>query len=182
VHGHPSHEADLLRAGLKTAECAIILADESLSPWDADAKTILRTLAVKSVNPACYVCVEVLKSENRRHFEHTHADELIVSGEITGALLASAAVTHGISHVVNHLLTHPEGNEFYAVRPPPTCVGRSIADVLTSLKRDHNSILVGISDGTGSYSVNPPNERVVNGADMLLVIAEDDRSITSTQS
>jgi voltage-gated potassium channel len=168
-----------VRAGIRNADSAIILADEGLSPWDADAKTILRTLAVKSTNPNCYVCVEVLKSENRQHFAHTDADELIVSGEITGALLASAAVTHGISYVVNDLLTHPEGNEFYAVRPPASCLGRNVGDTLPMLKRDHNSILVGISDGNGGYVVNPPSERVIEPMDMLLVIAEDDESLVA---
>jgi voltage-gated potassium channel len=176
VHGHPSHTDDLHRAGIENASTAIILADEGgqLSPWDSDAKTILRTLAVEALNPACYVVVEVLKAENRQHFERTKADELIITSAITGALLASAAVTHGISRVVTDLLTHPAGNEFYSVVTPAQIVGMTFGEALGELKSSHNSLLIGLSDRDGSYHLNPPENQIIESSGKLLVIATSD--------
>ena len=68
-----------------------------------------------------------MKSENRQHFERTHADELVVSAELTGALLAASARTHGLTAVIADLLTHPEGQELYRIPVPPELVGQTRA-------------------------------------------------------
>ena len=72
----------------------------------------------------------MIKSENRQHFERTHADELVVSAELTGALLAASARTHGLTAVIADLLTHPEGQELYRVPVPPELVGQSVRHAL----------------------------------------------------
>ena len=110
-----------------------------------DARSLLTTLAVESINPAAYSCVEVISSENRQHFERTHADELVVSAELTGSLLAASARTHGLTAVIADLLTHPEGQELYRVPVPPELVGRSARDArVDDLKDQYDSLLVGV--------------------------------------
>ena len=111
----------------------IVLADSSNAsddPDDLDARSLLTTLAVESMNPSAYTCVEVVKSENRQHFERTHADELVVSAELTGSLLAASARSHGITDVVADLLTHPEGQELYRIPVPPELAGQSVRDAI----------------------------------------------------
>ena len=118
IRGNPSSGDDLNRAGLEHVSTVIVLADESNvsnAPDDVDARSLLTTLAVETINHDAYSCVEVIKSENRVHFERTHADELVVSAELTGSLLAASARTHGLSAVIADLLTHPEGQELYRV-------------------------------------------------------------------
>lgn len=177
VRGDPSHGEDLLRAGIERADTAIILADQTnvaLGSDDIDARTLLTTLAVESINPECYSCVEVIRSENRQHFERTGADELIVSAELTGALLASAAVNHGLSAVVTDLLTHPEGAEFYAVGAPSDLVGMTFRQALTHLKDNHDCILVAVARPGSRFEINAPASREVRADDRLLVVAESD--------
>jgi voltage-gated potassium channel len=174
IRGHATSNEDLLRAGIDRADTAIILADQtngSTSSDDMDARTLLTTLAVESVNPNCYTCVEVIRSENRVHFERTKADELVVSAELTGALLASSAVTHGLSRLVTDLITHPEGNELYYIPVPAALAGASFADAMVSLKRDHDCVLVAVASGDGEYRLNPPGDERVDASDRLLVIA-----------
>ncbi len=130
VRGTPSNGPDLLRAGLDRVSTVIVLADSSNAsdePDDLDARSLLTTLAVESINPAAYSCVEVIRSENRQHFERTHADELVVTAELTGSLLAASARTHGLTAVIADLLTHPEGQELYRVPVPPELAGRACA-------------------------------------------------------
>ena len=124
----PEQRDDLHRAGLERVSTVIVLADDSNvsnEPDDLDARSLLTTLAVESINPDAYSCVEVIKSENRVHFERTHADELVVSAELTGALLAASARTHGLTGVIADLLTHPEGQELYRVPVPPELATRA---------------------------------------------------------
>lgn len=174
IRGHGTSNEDLLRAGIDRADTAIILADQtntSTSPDDTDARTLLTTLAVESANPDCYTCVEVIRSENRVHFERTKADELVVSAELTGALLASSAVTHGLSRLVTDLITHPEGNELYAIPVPAALDGASFADAMVALKEDHDCVLVAVASEEGEYRLNPPGGAQLGTSDRLLVIA-----------
>lgn len=173
VRGNPATGEDLIRAGIDRADTAIILADlVSGDSEDADAKTLLTTLAVESINPNCYTCVEVIKSENRQHFERTKADELVVSAELTGALLASSAVTHGLSRVVTDLITHPVGNEFYEMSAPSDVVGKTFMEALTHLKDSHDCIPMAVSKNGSDYEINPARDRTIQENDRFLVIAQ----------
>jgi hypothetical protein len=108
------------------------------------------------------------ETENRQHFERTRA-ELVVSAELTGALLAAAARTHGLAAVIADLLTHPEGQELYRVPAPPEVAGQTVRSALEQMKDVHESLLVGVYDGD-QCSFNPPSNTVIpDGADLLVV-------------
>ena len=176
IKGNPSTTDDLLRAGIDRADTAIVLADESNTAAGADerdAKTLLTTLAVESVAPNCYTCVEVIRSENKPHFERTKADELVVSAELTGALLAESAIVHGLSRAVSDLLTHPVGNEIYSVEAGAEVIGKTFNEALTELKHNHDCVLIGISpEGQHHIDLNPDGGRLMAAGDRMLVIAK----------
>ncbi len=174
VRGNPSDATDLHRAGLEHASTVIVLADNTNArndPDDLDARSLLTTLAVESINPDVYSCVEVIKSENRVHFERTHADELVVSAELTGALLAASARSHGLTNVIADLLTHPEGQELYRVPVPPEVAGQSTRYALEVLKDVHDSLLVGVFVD-GQCLLNPPSDTVITNDNELLVVRD----------
>jgi voltage-gated potassium channel len=173
--GDPSDETDLLRAGIDRCSMAIVLADESTpaaSDAERDARTLFTVLAVETVNADAYTCVEVIRSENRRHFLNTKANELVISAEVTGALLAGSAANPGLSRVVTNLVTHPEDQEFYRIPVPQDLVGRSVADALATLKKRSDALLVGIIKGIDDYHLNPRSDRVLEADDRLLVISQ----------
>ncbi len=129
--GDPSDATDLLRAGIDRCAIAIVLADESTpaaTDAERDARTLFTVLAVETVNADAYSCVEVIRSDNRRHFANTHANELVISGEVTGALLAGSAANPGLSRVVTNLVTHPDDQEFYRIPVPPDLIGQPVSD------------------------------------------------------
>ncbi len=174
ISGETTAEPDLRRAGIERARTAIILADESnptASPDDVDARTLLTTLAVETVNRDVYSCVEVLRPQNRKHFERANADEIVVSAEMTGSLLADAAVTHGLSRVVSDLVTNPDGHEFYSFLAPRSLDGHDVGDAVAQVKRDHDALVVAIATGDAEYELNPSWDRTVREGDRLLVIA-----------
>lgn len=174
IRGNPTNTDDLRRAGIDRAECAIVVADAtstSSAADDMDARTLLTVLAIESLNANCYTCVEVVRSDNRQHFARAKADELVVSAEMTGALLASSAKTHGLSRLVTDLLTHPEGMEFYRVGVPPSLVGVAVGEAIRLLKDRYDTLLVGVFPPDGAAEVNPPADRQLATTDALLVIA-----------
>jgi voltage-gated potassium channel len=173
IRGKPTSAEDLTRAGVCRAQCAIILADESdpnAAHDDIDARTLLTTLAVESLNPNCYTCVEVIRSENRDHFLRTKADELVVSAELGGALLAGSATTHGLSRLVSDLVTHPEGTEFYRIKPPDDVVGLRFPDAMRVMKEEHDAVLVAVFDGDGGYVINPDKNHTLQADEDVLII------------
>ena len=172
VRGNPSNADDLARAGVDRVATVIVLADASnpsSDPDDLDARSLLTTLAIESLNGDAYTCVEVVKSENRQHFERTRADELVVSAELTGALLAASARTHGLTGVIADLLTHPEGEELYRVAVPPELVGQTVRHALEVMEDVHDSLLLGVFTA-GGCTVNPPSGTVLTADDQLLVV------------
>lgn len=174
IRGNTSNEADLRRAGVDRVSTVIVLSDHTNASGDADdldARSLLTTLAVESINSAAYTCVEVVKSENRQHFERTHADELVVSAELTGSLLAASARTHGLTAVIADLLTHPEGQELYRIPVPPEIANQTVRYALEQLKDVHESLLVGVFTD-GRCHVNPPSTTVITPGSDLLVVRE----------
>lgn len=182
IKGNPTSTDDLVRAGVVRASGAIVVADAtctSSDPDDMDARTLITVLAIESLNPHCYTCVEVIKPENRPHFDRAKADELVVSAEMTGALLASSAKTHGLSRIVANLLTHPEDMEFYRHDVPDSMVGLTVQEVVALVKARHDALLVGMFDTTGAPIVNPPGQRVLLAGEALLVVADGPPSLGS---
>jgi hypothetical protein len=128
-------------------------------------------LAVETINTEAYSCVEVIRSENKRHFAHTHANELVISAEVTGALLAGSATNPGLSRVVTNLVTHPDDQEFYRIPVPADLVGQPVSAALLALKDRHDALLVAIVRGVDDYLLNPPMARELAADEKLLVIA-----------
>lgn len=173
IHGDPTKADDLVRAGIMHARTAIVLADNSypgIDVEDMDSRTLLAVLAIESIAPEVYTCVEVIRSENRDHFKRTKADEVVISSKLTGALLAHSAATPGLSKVVDELLTFPAGNEFYWVGVPQRYAGLSFRELLVRLKDETNSLPIAIAKDGATYVTNPPADEVVSVGDRLLVI------------
>jgi voltage-gated potassium channel len=176
VQGDPTRIEDLKRAGIEHARTAIVLTDNSYPDIDAedmDSRTLLTVLAIETLAPDVYSCVEVIRSENLEHFANTHADEIVISAKLTGALLAHSAATPGLSKVVGELLTFPSGNEFYWIAVPAALVGKKFGDVLVDLKHRLNCLVVALHPaGADAVRTNPPSDSVLQTGDRLLVIAE----------
>ncbi|HEX6131487.1 MAG TPA: NAD-binding protein [Actinomycetota bacterium] len=179
VRGDPARREDLARAGLDRATTAIVLADDtrpSSSPNDIDGKTLLTALAIESTEPTCYTCVEVVLAENVEHFRQVKADELIVSGEVTSLLLASAATDHGVSRVVGDLLTHDAvrgPDNLSSIVVPASLEGVRFIDALVELKRSSSAIAVAIVGADGTVDVNPAAERPLARGERVLAIMRE---------
>lgn len=172
IRGDPSDADDLHRAGLTRCSTAIVLADDSSNgnDHDRDARSLLTCLAIESINPDTYTCVEIIQSSNRTHFERTKVNEMIVSAELTGSLLASAAVQHGLSLLIRDLVTHPDGQEFYRLPMPDGLVGSTFADALVFVKQSRDATTIGLVDPDHKHWVNPPASTMLDASHELLVI------------
>ena len=117
------NEETLEKANLQKARTVVVLGDDSVETTARDAKVVLSTLTIESMNPDVYTVVELVDKANEQHCLRANADEIIVGSELSSHLIASAASDHGISKVVSELLSSRYGNELYSMPVPAEMIG-----------------------------------------------------------
>ena len=140
VQGDFVQESVLLRANIEQAYASVVLA-EGETP---DDRTIRGALAIKSIKPEVKVCAEVMDPESEQHLRRLDVDDIIISGEYSGFLLASAATAPGITQAVRELLTYDSGNEIWRSDIPTEYVGRTFGELAAYFRMHHRAILIGV--------------------------------------
>jgi voltage-gated potassium channel len=178
VRGDCTEEEVLRRAAVPRAHTAIVLADTSggRAHEDADARTILTVLTVETLNRDVYTCAELVHRKNRLHLERVHVDEVVVSGEYGGKILAHSALYHGVSQVLADLLTSGEGSELYRVPVPAELRDRDFEAALDYFRARHRAVAVAVMRGERAH-VNPEVGFALSDGDELVVIALDEPKI-----
>ena len=165
-------EENLKRAGIETAATAVIVGDRSLDYSARDAKAVLSTLTVESLNREVYSIVELATEANVRHCQRAGADEIVVGAELCSRVMSTAAHDHGISTVLRELLSAQVGQDLVTMAVPPAHVGRPFFEVFSALKREQDVIAVAIRrGGAGTLVTNPDADAEVAAADRLVVIS-----------
>ena len=146
LRGDFTREDVLARANILQARSAILLADTSgqRSLEKADERTILATLAIKSMAKEVRTCAELLKPENKQHLNRANVDEIVVRGEHIGSLLAGATVSPGIPRVISSLLSPEEENNLWKVEIPGRFVGKPVGELSAYLKENSQALLIAL--------------------------------------
>lgn len=172
VRGDPTNETDLHRANIDKAKTAIVITDTSNGDLDsADARIILTTLAIETINPEVYTCAEIIDSKNITHLRNAHVDEVITSGEFSGRLMARTALSHGISKVITQLLTRNDKSDLQKVTLPRQLVGKTFDELFVKFRdKEDPIILVAVERGT-DVIMNPPRDFQTEQGDNVIIIS-----------
>ncbi len=171
------NDETLRKAELKKAKTVIILGDDKLDYTSRDAKVILSTLTVESINRDAYTIVELLNESYTATCKRAHADEIILSSNLNCNLIVSAAINHGISHVVSDILNYGDGSQLYKIPATNQEVGKPFIDVFISTKKEKQSIVIAIQQGKeGKVISNPPSNHQLAEDDYLIIIADSNES------
>ncbi|MCB0212418.1 MAG: NAD-binding protein, partial [Anaerolineae bacterium] len=119
IQGNTNDET-LERANLAEAETVVILGDEKLDVCNRDAKVILTTLTIESLNPKAYTIAELVDRENVRHCKRANVDEVVVASELSSSLIAQTTLDHGLATIISEILRTNDGSELYRVPVPPS--------------------------------------------------------------
>ncbi len=163
----------LERVNIKKAAAVIILADKMVpkSSQDTDARTILAALATRNLKKDMYLCTEILEKRNSRHMRNIGVNEIVVSGENTGNIIAHSVLMPGLNDIIKDLVSAEEGNEFFFVKCPKRLFEKKFDETLNDVKIKNNSILVGVKHKEKIY-INP-YKHVFEQGDELILIAEE---------
>jgi len=169
VRGEPTNEGDLKRAGIEHAVSAIICPADGSN--EADMSSILTVLAIESLAPGVRTVVEVNNPDHVPHFRRADVDEVMVTSKLASHLLARTAMYPGLSELVVDIVSGGEGSELYRVTLPDDCVGMTIDELSSKLRREHQATLLAVSrDGT--THTNPDADFRLKIEDDLVVVAE----------
>ncbi len=144
LSGDPTKEENLKKAGIMTADTVIILTEfgcENQRGMNPDAQAVLMTLAVESLRPDVYTCVQLFNSEYKKHLEHANVDEYICLDRMSGNMLVSSALNHGLSKVIGELLEFSSGSEIYKKEIPPSFIGQSFRRAAEILNQEEMILL-----------------------------------------
>jgi voltage-gated potassium channel len=146
VRGDFVKEAVLARANIRRARSAIVLADVSGGHIleKADERTIFATMAIKAMASKVRTCAELIYGENREHLIRANVDEIIVRGETSGSLLATAALSPGVTDSIRRLVNNQDENKLWRVPVTGRLAGRRYGDVARQLREKYGALLLGV--------------------------------------
>ncbi|MGA9378972.1 MAG: ion channel [Phormidium sp.] len=171
IQGQVSDET-LNRANVNEAKTVIILGDDSLENLARDAKVILSTLTVESINRNTYTIVELVDPGYIQTCKRANADEIIVSSELSSMLIYQATINHGITQVVSDILSPEDGNQIYKIPLLKEQIGLTFLEVFIYMKQYHQTTVIAVQkDDEGEVISNPPTHYILTEYDYLIVIA-----------
>ncbi len=141
VRGDYTKDQVLRRAGVKNAECVAILSDTEHGMEEADEKTLIAILAIRSINPTVRIVAEVVKNEKVKHLLRAGADEIVGYGEFNPILIGSYVFSPALHSFIASLLK--EGR--FGVKPiPRSFVGKSFGELFESFRKQQGLMVVGV--------------------------------------
>ena len=151
LRGDFTDEDTLLKAQIKSADRALILADrsEDFSTLETDSRTVLAVITIKNLNPRIYCVAEIIDSKFEKHLSLARCDEIIMTSDYEQNLLVQASSGKGMSHILRELAAENENQGLFLMDIPAKFVGGSYQEYSKSLQ--NKDILIGILENTGNF-------------------------------
>ncbi|MBN9417592.1 MAG: ion transporter [Candidatus Eremiobacteraeota bacterium] len=158
--------AEVLRkANVAQAAVALLFCDNSRgSRQDADARTVLAALTIDKLNPKVHTCAELSNSGNEHHLSMAHVREVVVTQDLSGHLLAQAALNSSNARLFHQLL---KADNIQALAVEDGLVGKSFSECVCELATGRGLILLAIQDAAGELHINPDGRQVAAGETLL---------------
>ncbi len=146
VRGDFAQEAVLKRASAGNARACIVVPDSTgtNSLANADERTILCCLAIRSINSEIEVSAEILHPESEQHLSRAKVDNIVVGGEYSGFILSSASMSKGLPRAARKLLTAGQGPRLKESALPSALVGKTFAEASAWFLANGRGVLVGV--------------------------------------
>jgi voltage-gated potassium channel len=146
IHGDFTQENTLKRANISEANAVIIVADTSGGNVyeKADERIIIAAHTVRYLSPKVRISAELLNSSNEQHLRRIEVDDVIISSEYGGPLLAKSALSPGIPQVVKNLISSGERGELHRMNIPREFLGKNFKELFQYFRNKNKGILIGI--------------------------------------
>lgn len=161
--------AEVLRkANVAQAAVALLFCDNSRgSRQDADARTVLAALTIDKLNPKVHTCAELSNSGNEHHLSMAHVREVVVTQDLSGHLLAQAALNSSNARLFHQLL---KADNILPVAVDAQLAGKSFSECVCELATAKGLVALAVQDAAGELHINPGG-RIMAAGDSLLCLS-----------
>lgn len=158
VKGDARREEVLHAASVERANKIIIAVD-------SDDTAVLVTIVSRRLNPDAQIIVAVREGIHMNTLRHTGADNVIVTDESTGSMLASAVLSPEIGSILSDLVDPNEGLEIHERDITNSEVGMTVAELLKS-----GELLFSVIRGNATYRFDGKQDITLEEGDRIVVI------------
>jgi voltage-gated potassium channel len=181
LQGDYTRIGTLRDAGIDRAAKALLLADETMeerSAQDRDARTVLAAMLIEKLNSEIYTTVQLLNRDNEASLRRVGVEEIIVSEEYVGHVMATVTKNRGIVSMLDELLTSEYGHQFYRCPVPDDIVGLTVGEAVSVLKTKYNATLLAVDEGgregiAQGIHVNPPGDMTLEDGFHVFIAASE---------
>lgn len=144
VRGDSTREIVLERANISKAQSVIVVPDTmAMDNKTADERTVLTTLAIKGLSSQIHVVAFLQNRDNQSHLRRADVDEIVVSDEFGGYLLAANVVEPGVPQSVRELLDPGTEHNLHRRQVPKNLVGHHFEEVFRYFYDENDEIAIG---------------------------------------
>lgn len=173
VKGTCLKNADLEKAGIKTAKSAVVLAETIMDGNMAsaiDARSLLGVMNIKKSNKDCHTVVELLSAESVEPATTAGADEFVVRGEVSAKLLSRSILDPGTGEVFEKILTARSGQEVFEDQLPAFLHGKRYEEAVQYLLKKH-AIAIALRGDKG-LRINPNFDDIIDHDSIIYIASE----------
>lgn len=172
VKGNPSDVESLKKANISKAKRVIILAKGN-NKSDADANTILTSLAIRNQNETVMLCAEILDPNNIRFLKNAKVDHVIDINSLISRFLAQTAYNPKLLKVLNELVSNEEHScEIYRCNLPKYLIDKSYFEIFQTVKEKFDCLVIALENSKNNQLIVNPEMNQTYGADHCFVIAK----------
>lgn len=165
----------LQRCNVGQASVALIVSDiaEGRTRQDADARTVMAALTIEKLNPDVYTCAELSNAMNESHLRMGNVNEVVITQDLAGHLLARAAVSPSSWRALHELVQPSTSRPGFTSYPvDPTLVGREFAQLVGEWIAGPGILLVGVYRPGGQTLLNPRRYQLEAGDELVGIPAD----------
>jgi ion channel POLLUX/CASTOR len=170
--GNTSDLGDLGLVNIQNSRSIIILNPPSEHGDINLIKTLLAIMNIPRYDQQSYhIVAEVQEAKSLDVIQLIAGNQVesLLTNDIISRIIVQTCRQSGLSSVYMDLFDF-SGNEIYLVAEP-TLIGKTYSEIVLAY---HNASVIGIQNPQGSIELNPPQNRVLERSENIIVIAEDD--------
>eukprot|EP00440_Ansanella_granifera_P033484 gb/GFBE01036330.1/.p1 GENE.gb/GFBE01036330.1/~~gb/GFBE01036330.1/.p1 ORF type:complete len:777 (+),score=183.84 gb/GFBE01036330.1/:1-2331(+) len=183
--GLASSAVDLWKVGADVASRVVILDEPSLPRDEADAITFGTLLTLRGQGEGGWpshghLAVQCALGKNVAFMNKLYPGKtFVLSGERLGRLMVQSAQDQGLCPIFNQIIGF-DGDEFYAGNATTLGLnGKTFQEIPFWCEK---TVPIGVRGADGIYNINPEKSYVVQDDDEVIVLAEDDDSLTKAEA
>ena len=165
VHGNPTRDETLQRAGIDRARHAVVLTRDPTDPA-SDNLNVAIALAIEGRCKQVNTVVECIDPASEELLRKAGCDRIVCTSRFDAHFLSQELLNPGIQEVLADLLTLSQGQQLYLV-PVKT---EARFEELSNRSRSLGHIALGVSCPDGGVRMNPPAGETVTVGCRLVTI------------